>query len=154
MNCCRSHLCHKELDSGKRSLECFLEGCRLLLPRDAISYSKGSTSLEKWFHYQLLFPAALLLSRLGESEHFNEALGSGVYGENSAESSPCTTLVVVPDLSMQGRAGSGPPGQTPGLPSSAQSLAFHSVEFKFPSKLMLPEQGSPFCHPYLGCRCQ
>lgn len=48
--------------------------------------------------------------------------------------------MVVPALSIQGRAGSGPPG----LLSSAQSLAFHSVEFKFPFKLMLPEQHSPF----------
>lgn len=49
-------------------------------------------------------------------------------------------LVVVPGLSMQGRAGSGPPAQTPGLLSSAQSLAFHRREFKFPSKFILPEQ--------------
>lgn len=70
-----------------------------------------------------------------------------VCGENCAGSSPCTILVVVPAPSIQGRAGSGPPGQTPGLLSSAQSLAFHSVEFKFPSKLMLPEQHSPFLSP-------
>lgn len=59
-------------------------------------------------------------------------------------------LVVVPGLSMQGRAGSGPPGQTPGLLSSAQSLAFHSVEFNFPSKLILPEQHSRFFSPLPG----
>lgn len=43
---------------------------------------------------------------------------------------------------MQG----GAPGQTPGLLSASQSLAFHSVEFyfKFPSKLTVPEQLSPF----------
>ncbi|RMC17585.1 hypothetical protein DUI87_05249 [Hirundo rustica rustica] len=64
-------------------------------------------------------PAALLLSRLGKSEHFKEALGSGVCGENCTGSSPCTILVAVPGLSMLERVGSGPPGQTPGLPSSA-----------------------------------
>lgn len=118
---CRSH---KGLDFGNKSLECYFggAGCRLLLPRDAICFSKGSTSLEKWFHYQFLFPAALLLTRLGKSEHFKEALGS--CGENCTASFPCTILVAVPGLSTQGRAGSGPPGQTPGLPSSAQSLAF------------------------------
>lgn len=39
-------------------------------------------------------------------------------------------------------------GQTPGLLSASQSLAFHSVEFyfNFPSKLMLPEQHSLLFH--------
>lgn len=57
---------------------------------------------------------------------------------------------VVPGLSMLGKAGSGPPGQTPGLPSSAQSLAFHNGELKFPSQLALPEQHSLFLSPLPG----
>lgn len=74
VNCCRGHLCLWTL--GKSPLSVFWRVAGLLLPRDAVCYSMGSTSLEKWFHYQLLFRAALLLSRLGKSEHFKEALGS------------------------------------------------------------------------------
>lgn len=61
MNCCRSNLCHKELDSGNKSLESFLEGliagcsCQgmpFVTARVQPAWESGSTTS---FCFQLLF---------------------------------------------------------------------------------------------------